>query len=131
MVLIPIRVAGRWPLAAGVVGVWFAAERCFWFYALPSSSISGHCGICFLAMAGVPEELGLLGLIIAAMCLLRIPYFRGRAFDWILAAAGVGLTPFVLGVPLFAFAFLLLVAPILKAIREQMRMKQDGQLAAA
>jgi hypothetical protein len=115
MTLILVQLLGRLPLAAGLMGVWFAVEQNSHYCVLSRNSMVRRCGNCFLSAAGVPIELALLGLVVSAMCVLRIPYFRGRVTDWLLAAAGVVIPPMVVGVPLFASGLLFLLAPILRA----------------
>jgi hypothetical protein len=105
----------RWlPLTLGVLGIWFAVERWLWFQTLPRLADARLCGNCFLAAVGIPIELGMLGFIMASSCLLKFP-LRGSYISWCCAAVGVLLTPAVLGVPLFAFAFLALALPITNA----------------
>src|SRR2546423_151467 len=105
--------ASRLPMALGVLGIWFAVERWFWFHTLPRHASARICGNCFLAAVGVPTELGLLGLLVLSVSLLKIPYRNRNVIHWCCAAAGIFLTPAVIGVPLFAFAFLALMLPIM------------------
>jgi hypothetical protein len=105
-------VVNRLPMALGIFGVWFAVERWFWFRTLPKHASARFCGNCFLAAVGVPTELGLLGLIVLGASLLKIPKNDRSLICWCCAAAGVLLTPEVIGVPMFAFAFAVMMLPI-------------------
>jgi hypothetical protein len=70
-----------------------------------------------LAAVGVPTELGLLGLLVVGVSLLKVRYSgANNFFYWSCAAVGVFLTPVVIGLPLFAFAFFVLVLPVMSAI---------------
>ncbi len=109
-------VASRLPLAFGVLSVWFAVQRWRWFHTLPRYAPARFCGNCFLAAVGVPTELGLLGLLVVAVCLLKIPFHGRNVIYGCCAAVGVLLTPALIGVPLFAFAFLMLIPPITSAM---------------
>jgi hypothetical protein len=109
-------VTSRLPLVFGVLGVWFAVERWFVFHTLPRYAPARFCGNCFLAFVGVPTELGLLGLLVAAFSLLEIPYCGRNVIYWCCAAVGVLFTPVGIGIPLFAFAFLMLMLPITSAL---------------
>jgi hypothetical protein len=109
-------VASRLPMAFGLFGVWFAVERWFWFHTLPRHASTRFCGNCFLAAVGVPTELGLLGLLMFAGSLLKIPYFNRNASTWFFAAVSILLTPALIGVPLFAFAILALLLPVMSAV---------------
>jgi hypothetical protein len=101
-------------MALGVLGVWFAVERWLWFHTLPRHADARLCGNCFLAAVGVPTELELLGLVVAGASLVKVPYSYRDATCWWLAA-GIFLTPAVIGVPLFAFAFVALTVSIVSA----------------
>jgi len=101
--------AKRLPIAFGVLGVWFAIHRWLWFHTLPSHAPARFCGNCFLAAVGVPTELGLLGLLAVARSLLGFPCNSRTVMYGCFAAMGILLTPHVIGVPLFAFAFLMLL----------------------
>ena len=105
-------VASRLPMAFGALGIWFAFERWSWFHTLPRHASARFCGNCFLAAVGVPTELGLLGLLVLAISLLKIPYGNRNVIPWCGAAIGIFLTPAIIGVPLFAFAFLALMLPV-------------------
>ncbi len=105
-------VASRIPVAFGVLGVWFAIQRWLWFHTLPRHASARFCGNCFLAAVGVPTELGLIGLLVVAVSFFKIPYRGRNMIYWCSTAVGVLLTPEVIGVPLFAFAFLMLMLPI-------------------
>jgi hypothetical protein len=109
-------VVNRLPLAFGIFGVWFAVERWFWFQTLPRHAPARFCGNCFLAAVGVPTELGLLGLIVLGASSLKIPKNDRSLICWCCAAVGILLTPAVIGVPVFAFAFLVLIFPIVVVI---------------
>jgi hypothetical protein len=74
------------------------------------------CGNCFLAVIGVPTELGLTGLLVVAVSLFKIPYCSTNVFYWCCAMIGVALTPAVIGLPLFAFAFLALLLPVMNVL---------------
>jgi hypothetical protein len=112
MARLSLFVAGRLPLAFGVLGIWCAIERWRWFQTLPRFSSVRSCGNCFLAAVGALTELGLLGLLVVAVSILNIPYCSRNGIYWCCAAVGILLTPMVIGVPLFAFAFLMLMRPI-------------------
>ena len=103
MVPLFLFVASRLPMAFGVLGVWFAVERLLWFHALPRHAPARFCGNCFLAAVGVPTELGLLGLIVVAVSLLKTCVSDRNVPYWCGAALGVLLTPVMIGIPLFAF----------------------------
>jgi hypothetical protein len=109
-------VARRLPLAIGILGVWFAVERWVWFHALPRRASARWCGNCFLAAVGVPTELGLLGVLVVAASIVEIPNRNRNVIWWFCAVLGVFLTPEVVGVPLFAFAFLALLLPFTNAL---------------
>ena len=96
-------------LSLAAFGVWFALERWFWFLAEPRQSGVRICGNCFLGMVAAPIEIGLLGLLLIASVLLRIPRRHTGAGDWWLAAGCILLTPFLIGLPVFAIAYLSLL----------------------
>jgi hypothetical protein len=98
--------ARRLPLLLAVLGLCFAVERWLGFHTLPRHAPVRFCGNCFLAAVGVPTELGMLGILLACGSLLKVPYRGEYLVCWWCAAAGVLFTPAVLGLPLFAFAFL-------------------------
>ena len=79
---------------------------------MPRHAPARFCGNCFLAAVGVPTELGLLRLLVVAVSVLKIPYCVRNVIYWCCVVLGVLLTPEVIGVPLFAFGFLVLMTPI-------------------
>jgi len=103
-------------IALSLSAVWFAVEKWFWFQTLPKHSSARFCGNCFLAAVGIPIELGLLGLLVIAASLLGIPFRGENSIYWCTAAVGVFLTPSIIGVPLFAIAFLVLMLPAISAL---------------
>jgi hypothetical protein len=111
-----LSVASRLPMAVSVLSVWFAVERWLWFRTLPRHAPARFCGNCFFAAVGVPTELGLLGLLVVAVSVLKIPYSVRNVIYWCCVVLGVLLTPAVIGVPLFAFGFLVLMMPITTAL---------------
>jgi hypothetical protein len=103
------RLARCLAVVLGTLGVSFAVNRWLWFRTLPRLADAQLCGNCFLASVGVPIEMGLLGLLLAAGSQLGIPC-RGRDLAyWSGTAIGVYFTPLVLGAPVFAFSFLALL----------------------
>ena len=112
---LPFLVSGL-RMAFGVLGIWFAVERWFWFHTLPKYASARFCGNCFLAAVGVPTELGLVGLLVLAVSSLKIPYCNRNVVLWGCAVLGIFLTPQLIGVPLFAFAFLALLPSVVSAI---------------
>ena len=90
-------VARRLPMAFGALGIWFAVERWSRFHTLPRHASARFCGNCFLAAVGVPTELGLLGLLVLAISLLKIPCCNRNVIPWCCAAMGIFLTPAIIG----------------------------------
>src|SRR5882762_4669149 len=111
----------RLPALLGLLSVWLAAERWLWYLALPRFASARFCGNCFLAAVGVPTELALLGLLLVSGFLLGIHPQGSDAAVLAPAALGVLLTPMVLGVPLFAVPFLVLLWRTIKALLEKAR----------
>ena len=72
-----------------------------------------RCGNCSWGAVGVPLEIGAVGALAVLATLLRVPYRAEYAIEIAVVAAGVFLTPVVIGVPLFAVGFVLLFCPIL------------------
>ena len=103
-------------IALAVLVVAFAVQSWRWFRALPGYAPARRCGNCFFAAVGVPTELALVGLLVIAILLLKIPSRADDILYWICAVAGVLLTPMVVGVPPFAFAFLVLTHRCLSAV---------------
>jgi hypothetical protein len=116
MAVLVRRLASGLRIALGLVGIWFAFYQWLWFLKLPKHASARFCGNCFLGAVGIPIELGLLGLLLAAGPLLGIHFGRDRLVDWGLAAIGVLMTPYVLGVPVFVVSFLCLAHPIVAAL---------------
>jgi hypothetical protein len=96
-------------LSLAALGVWFALERWFWFLAEPHQPDVRICGNCFIGLVAAPIEIGLLGLLLSASVLFRIPGSRTGAGDWWLATGGILLTPSLIGLPVFAVAYLSLL----------------------
>jgi len=110
-----IRPWTRWlAVLLGVLGISVAINRWLWYRTLPRLAEARFCGNCFLASVGVPIELGLLGAYLLSACALNVRT-NGDAFDWTCVVAGVLLTPVVLGLPVFAFGYLILILPVLTA----------------
>jgi|SRR5579862_7991036 len=99
------------PLAFGVAGFWFAAERWLWFHNLPRYASARFCGNCFLGVVFLPTELALLGLLMAASSMLKIPDGSAAACG----AVGVLLTPILVGIPLLACAALTQIVAITRS----------------
>lgn len=95
---------------AGSAAIAFAISRWFWFHHLPRFASARFCGNCFLATVGVPMELGLLGILLVSIGMSKSPLRWRSLLGWLLAAAGIYLTPEVLGVPIFLFGFSRLIA---------------------
>lgn len=73
-----------------------------------------------MAAIGVLTELGLVGVLVLSVELFRLRYCdpdrRGRtAFYWCCAVVGIYLTPAIIGVPLFGFAFVALTMRVMGA----------------
>ena len=106
----------RWlRLLAGLAGIWLAIQGWIWFSRVPSSSYLRRCGNCFLAAAGTPLELGLLGLLLVFGHFAKAPPVRHGMALWICAVAGIALTPDLIGAPLFLLGYLWLALPVAKA----------------
>jgi len=102
------------PAMLGLLGIWLAVERWLWYLTLPRYASARLCGNCFLAAVGVPTELGLLGLLLVAGSFPETRLRGTGALYWCAAALGVFLTPVVLGVPLFAVTFVMLLWRMIK-----------------
>ena len=98
----------------GVVGMSLAINRWLCYRTLLRFADARLCGNCFLAAVGVLIELGLLGMFLLLACVLNVG-MRGDVFGWCCVSAGILLTPAVLGVPVFAFGYLVLVPPVMTA----------------
>ena len=109
-------IAGCLPWVFGLLTMGFAVERWLWFRTLPRTASARFCGNCQLAAIGVPIELALLGLLVVAASVLKYPYRSHDFVYWCLAVFGILLTPFIWGVPLFTFSFLVLAARIVIAL---------------
>lgn len=59
-----------------------------------------------LGSVGVWTELGLLGALGIVLISGRVPQRNADVAYWICAVAGTLLTPYVIGVPVFGYAFL-------------------------
>lgn len=117
MVRLLLSVTRRLPIVLAGLAVAFAVQRWFWFHTLPRHASARYCGNCFLSAVGIPTEMGLIGLLVVGFSLLRVPYSSANSvFYWACAAVGVLLTPAVIGLPLFAFAFVVLMLPVIKAM---------------
>jgi hypothetical protein len=104
------------PFVSAALAVGFAVQRWLWFRTLPRFSPVRFCGNCFLGVMGVPTELALLALLWAFVSLLGIRSDGDEAVYWCSALAGILLTPFVIGMPVFVFGFLALVFLTVKSL---------------
>jgi len=76
---------------------------------LPQRAPARYCGNCFFAAVGTPVELALLGLLLAARAVAAIPYDRDNSVYWFCAVAGMLWSPMIIGIPVFAIAFIALL----------------------
>lgn len=108
-------------IALGLAAILFAGVQWAWFQRLPQSAFARRCGNCLLAAVGVPIEMGLVGLVVVAAALSGVRWgWRCRPLDgWVSVTLGTLLTPYVLGLPLFAFGLLVLTGEMLRQLRER------------
>lgn len=95
--------------------MWFAADRWFWFNALPPRASPRWCGNCFLGAVGIPTEVGLLGALLVVGSIAMI-HTRRDICSWIAAILGIALTNAGIGVVLFTAAYGALVTSRLKTL---------------
>jgi hypothetical protein len=96
-------------LSLSAFAICAAVYRWVWFQNLPKLSTVRQCEDCFLAIVGVPTETGLLGLLIVLASVFRVHWVPWTSIFWCSAMAGVVLTPFAVGMPLFLGSYLALV----------------------
>lgn len=101
-------------LLPAAAGAFLFSWSLFVYTHLPPMASARVCGNCFLGTIGLSAELALLGLLLSAKFHLKV---RARQLlDWFCAALGVICTPYIIGVPIFVYAFLELAIPVARRL---------------
>jgi len=101
-----MRLITRLSSVTGLVLVGLAIWQWVWYAQLPPHASARWCGNCYLGAVGIPTEIALLGLLLIVHAAAEIPH--ECKLDWALAIIGIFLTPYLIGLPFFAGAFLML-----------------------
>lgn len=80
-----------------------------WYLNSPEFTDARLCGNCFLASVGVATELGLIGLLMILRQLMNPTRISTDPVFAFLLVAGILSTPMLAGVPLFVFAYWVLL----------------------
>ena len=73
-----------------------------WYLNLSPRASARFCGNCFLGSVGVATELSLVGLLLILVAVFGLPHKLWHLAPWLVVLTGIALTPYLLGVPLFA-----------------------------